>query len=116
MVITIVIDLLIIVGGILVIFMIVSKEYFIRDKVKFMKFLRFKKIRLGIVLLFYRKFIIKSSKKSIFVLFNDDLKKLVRKGGIREVFYFNYNVKFVLDIWLYSFFRLIFGIIWRYVF
>lgn len=116
MVIMIVIDFLIIIGGMLVIFMIVSKEYFIWDKVKLMKFLRLKKICLGIVLLFYRKFVIKSSKKSIFVLFNDDLKKLVRKGGIWEVFYFNYNVKFVLDIWLYFFFRLIFGIIWRYRF
>ena len=62
----------------------------------------------------YRKFVTKSSKKSIFVLPNDDLKKLARRGGIREVPYFNYNAKPALDIWPYPSPRPTFGITWRY--
>nr|XP_012602824.1 nucleosome-remodeling factor subunit BPTF isoform X13 [Microcebus murinus] len=101
-------------GGTLVTSMTVSKEYSTRDKVKLMKFSRPKKARSGTALPSYRKFITKSSKKSIFVLPNDDLKKLARKGGIREVPYFNYNAKPALDIWPYPSPRPTFGITWRY--
>uniref|UniRef100_A0A803YBH2 Bromodomain PHD finger transcription factor n=1 Tax=Meleagris gallopavo TaxID=9103 RepID=A0A803YBH2_MELGA len=80
--------------GTLVTSMTVSKEYSTKDKVK--------------------KFVTKSSKKSIFVLPNDDLKKLARRGGIREVPYFNYNAKPALDIWPYPSPRPTFGITWRY--
>lgn len=103
-------------GGTLVTSMTVSKEYSTRDKVKLMKFSRPKKTRSGTALPSYRKFLTKSSKKSIFVLPNDDLKKLARKGGIREVPYFNYNAKPALDIWPYPSPRPTFGITWRYVF
>ncbi|KAF5924412.1 hypothetical protein HPG69_018813 [Diceros bicornis minor] len=99
-------------GGTLVTSMTVSKEYSTRDKVKLMKFSRPKKTRSGTALPSYRKFITKSSKKSIFVLPNDDLKKLARKGGIREVPYFNYNAKPALDIWPYPSPRPTFGITW----
>lgn len=102
-------------GGTLVTSMTVSKEYSTRDKVKLMKFSRPKKTRSGTALPSYRKFITKSSKKSIFVLPNDDLKKLARKAGIREVPYFNYNAKPALDIWPYPSPRPTFGITWRYV-
>ncbi|XP_070246210.1 nucleosome-remodeling factor subunit BPTF isoform X8 [Bos mutus] len=101
-------------GGTLVTSMTVSKEYSTRDKVKLMRFSRPKKTRSGTALPSYRKFITKSSKKSIFVLPNDDLKKLARKGGIREVPYFNYNAKPALDIWPYPSPRPTFGITWRY--
>ncbi|XP_062936384.1 nucleosome-remodeling factor subunit BPTF isoform X6 [Cynocephalus volans] len=101
-------------GGTLVTSMTVSKEYSTRDKVKLMKFTRPKKTRSGTALPSYRKFITKSSKKSIFVLPNDELKKLARKGGIREVPYFNYNAKPALDIWPYPSPRPTFGITWRY--
>lgn len=103
-------------GGTLVTSMTVSKEYSTKDKVKLMKFSRPKKARSGTALPSYRKFVTKSSKKSIFVLPNDDLKKLARKGGIREVPYFNYNAKPALDIWPYPSPRPTFGITWRYVF
>lgn len=102
-------------GNTLVTSMTVSKEYSTRDKVKLMKFSRPKKTRSGTALPSYRKFVTKSSKKSIFVLPNDDLKKLARKGGIREVPYFNYNAKPALDIWPYPSPRPTFGITWRYV-
>ncbi|XP_035311374.1 nucleosome-remodeling factor subunit BPTF isoform X3 [Cricetulus griseus] len=101
-------------GSTLVTSMTVSKEYSTRDKVKLMKFSRPKKTRSGTALPSYRKFVTKSSKKSIFVLPNDDLKKLARKGGIREVPYFNYNAKPALDIWPYPSPRPTFGITWRY--
>ncbi|XP_021069137.1 nucleosome-remodeling factor subunit BPTF isoform X8 [Mus pahari] len=101
-------------GSTLVTSMTVSKEYSTRDRVKLMKFSRPKKTRSGTALPSYRKFITKSSKKSIFVLPNDDLKKLARKGGIREVPYFNYNAKPALDIWPYPSPRPTFGITWRY--
>ncbi|KFP30448.1 Nucleosome-remodeling factor subunit BPTF, partial [Colius striatus] len=100
--------------GTLVTSMTVSKEYSTKDKVKLMKFTRPKKTRSGTALPSYRKFVTKSSKKSIFVLPNDDLKKLARKGGIREVPYFNYNAKPALDIWPYPSPRPTFGITWRY--
>nr|XP_045014503.1 nucleosome-remodeling factor subunit BPTF isoform X2 [Jaculus jaculus] len=101
-------------GGTLVTSMTVSKEYSTRDRVKLTKFSRPKKTRSGTALPSYRKFVTKSSKKSIFVLPNDDLKKLARKGGIREVPYFNYNAKPALDIWPYPSPRPTFGITWRY--
>lgn len=101
-------------GGTLVTSMTVSKEYSTRDKVKLMKFSRPKKTRSGTALPSYRKFVTKSSKKSIFVLPNDDLKKLARKGGIREVPCFNYTAKPALDIWPYPSPRPTFGITWRY--
>uniref|UniRef100_A0A8C2UX36 Bromodomain PHD finger transcription factor n=1 Tax=Chinchilla lanigera TaxID=34839 RepID=A0A8C2UX36_CHILA len=111
---TTVTDALTTAGGTLVSSMTVSKEYSTRDRVKLMKFSRPKKTRSGTALPSYRKFITKSSKKSIFVLPNDDLKKLARKGGIREVPYFNYNAKPALDIWPYPSPRPTFGITWRY--
>lgn len=101
--------------GTLVTSMTVSKEYSTKDKVKLMKFAKPKKTRSGTALPSYRKFVTKSSKKSIFVLPNDDLKKLARKGGIREVPYFNYNAKPALDIWPYPSPRPTFGITWRYI-
>ncbi|MBN3277474.1 BPTF factor, partial [Polyodon spathula] len=94
--------------------MTVSKEYSTKDRVRLMKFSRTKKMRSGTALPSYRKFITKSSKKSIFVLPNDDLRKLSRRGGIREVPVFNYNAKPALDIWPYPSPRPTFGITWRY--
>lgn len=103
-------------GGTLVTSMTVSKEYSTKDKVKLMKFSRPKKTRSGTALPSYRKFVTKSSKKSIFVLPNDDLKKLARRGGIREVPCFNYTAKPALDIWPYPSPRPTFGITWRYAY
>uniref|UniRef100_A0AAY4CNT7 Bromodomain PHD finger transcription factor n=1 Tax=Denticeps clupeoides TaxID=299321 RepID=A0AAY4CNT7_9TELE len=94
--------------------MTVSKEYSTRDRVRLLKFSRTKKTRSGTALPSYRKFITKSSKKSIFVLPNDDLKKLARRGGIWEVLTFNYNAKPATDIWPYPSPRPTFGITWRY--
>ncbi|XP_071241111.1 nucleosome-remodeling factor subunit BPTF-like isoform X1 [Salvelinus alpinus] len=94
--------------------MTVSKEYSTSDRVRLLKFSRSKKTRSGTALPSYRKFVTKSSKKSIFVLPNDDLKKLARRGGIREVPIFNYNAKPALDIWPYPSPRPTFGITWRY--
>uniref|UniRef100_A0A672T7K4 Bromodomain PHD finger transcription factor n=1 Tax=Sinocyclocheilus grahami TaxID=75366 RepID=A0A672T7K4_SINGR len=94
--------------------MTVSHEYSTRDRVRLLKFSRIKKTRSGTALPSYRKFVTKSSKKSIFVLPNDELKKLARRGGIREVPIFNYNAKPALDIWPYPSPRPTFGITWRY--
>ncbi|XP_073800557.1 nucleosome-remodeling factor subunit BPTF isoform X13 [Danio rerio] len=94
--------------------MTVSHEYSTRDRVRLLKFSRTKKTRSGTALPSYRKFVTKSSKKSIFVLPNDELKKLARRGGIREVPIFNYNAKPALDIWPYPSPRPTFGITWRY--
>lgn len=91
------------------------KEYSTRDRVRLLKFSRCKKARSGTALPSYRKFVTKSSKKSIFVLPNDDLKKLARRAGIREVPVFNYNAKPALDIWPYPSPRPTFGITWRSV-
>ncbi|KAM4663574.1 nucleosome-remodeling factor subunit BPTF [Discoglossus pictus] len=101
-------------GGTFLSSMTVSKEYSTKDRVRLMKFSKPKKTRSGTALPSYRKFVTKSSKKSIFVLPNDDLKKLSRRGGIREVPGFNYNAKPVLDIWPYPSPRPTFGITWRY--
>lgn len=92
-----------------------TKEYSTRDRVRLLKFSRCKKSRSGTALPSYRKFVTKSSKKSIFVLPNDDLKKLARRAGIREVPVFNYNAKPALDIWPYPSPRPTFGITWRSV-
>ncbi|XP_058624971.1 nucleosome-remodeling factor subunit BPTF isoform X3 [Onychostoma macrolepis] len=94
--------------------MTVSQEYSTKDRVRLLKFSRTKKARSGTALPSYRKFVTKSSKKSIFVLPNDELKKLARRGGIREVPIFNYNAKPALDIWPYPSPRPTFGITWRY--
>lgn len=91
------------------------KEYSTRDRVRLLKFSRCKKTRSGTALPSYRKFVTKSSKKSIFVLPNDDLKKLARRAGIREVPIFNYNAKPALDIWPYPSPRPTYGITWRSV-
>lgn len=95
--------------------MTISKEYSTRDKVSLLKFSKTKKARSGTALPSYRKFVTKSSKKSIFILPNDDLKKLARRGSIREVPIFNYNAKPALDIWPYPSPRPTFGITWRSV-
>lgn len=95
--------------------MTISKEYSTRDKVSLLKFSKTKKARSGTALPSYRKFVTKSSKKSIFILPNDDLKRLARRGSIREVPIFNYNAKPALDIWPYPSPRPTFGITWRFV-
>ncbi|XP_075701789.1 nucleosome-remodeling factor subunit BPTF isoform X2 [Rhinoderma darwinii] len=94
--------------------MTVSKEYSTKDRVRLVKFNKAKKSRSGTALPSYRKFVTKSNKKSIFVLPTDDLKKLSRRGGIREVPCFSYNAKPVHDIWPYPSPRPTFGITWRY--
>lgn len=93
--------------------MTISKEYSTRDKVSLLKFSKTKKARSGTALPSYRKFVTKSSKKSIFILPNDDLKRLARRGSIREVPIFNYSAKPALDIWPYPSPRPTFGITWR---
>lgn len=93
--------------------MMISKEYSTRDRVSLLKFSKSKKARSGTALPSYRKFVTKSSKKSIFILPNDDLKRLARRGSIREVPIFNYNAKPAPDIWPYPSPRPTFGITWR---
>lgn len=95
--------------------MTISKEYSTRDRVSLLRFSKSKKARSGTALPSYRKFVTKSSKKSIFILPNDDLKRLARRGSIREVPIFNYNAKPALDIWPYPSPRPTFGITWRLV-
>ncbi|XP_051905887.1 nucleosome-remodeling factor subunit BPTF isoform X1 [Hippocampus zosterae] len=92
----------------------ICKEYSTSERVTLLKFTKCKKARSGTALPSYRKFVTKSSKKSIFVLPNDDLKRLARKGGFKEVPIFNYNAKPALDIWPYPSPRPTFGITWRY--
>lgn len=95
--------------------MTISKEYSTKDRVSLLRFYKSKKARSGTALPSYRKFVTKSSKKSIFVLPNDDLKRLARRAGIREVPIFNYNAKPAQDIWPYPSPRPTFGITWRLV-
>lgn len=95
--------------------MTISKEYSTRDRVSLLKFSKSKKARSGTALPSYRKFVTKSSKKSIFILPNDDLKRLARKASNREVPIFNYNAKPAPDIWPYPSPRPTFGITWRQV-
>uniref|UniRef100_A0A3B4H348 Nucleosome-remodeling factor subunit BPTF-like n=1 Tax=Pundamilia nyererei TaxID=303518 RepID=A0A3B4H348_9CICH len=94
--------------------MTISKEYSTKNRVSLLRFSKTKKARSGTALPSYRKFVTKSSKKSIFVLPNDDLKRLARKAGFREVPIFNYNAKPAPDIWPYPSPRPTFGITWRY--
>lgn len=96
--------------------MMISKEYSTRDQVSLLKFSKSKKARSGTALPSYRKFVTKSSKKSIFILPNDDLKKLARRGSIREVPIFSYSAKPAPVIWPYPSPRPTFGITWRLVF
>lgn len=95
--------------------MTISKEYSTKDRVSLLRFSKSKKARSGTALPSYRKFVTKSSKKSIFVLPNDDLKRLARRSGIREVPIFNYSAKPAQDIWPYPSPRPTFGITWRLV-
>lgn len=95
--------------------MTISKEYSTRDRVSLLRFSKSKKARSGTALPSYRKFVTKSSKKSIFILPNDDLKRLARRASIREVPIFNYNAKPAPDIWPYPSPRPTFGITWRLV-
>ena len=90
-----------------------SHEHSTRERVRLLKFSRTKKARSGTALPSYRKFVTKSCKKSIFVLPNDDLYKLGRRAGIREVSIFSYNAKPALDIWPYPSPRPTYGITWR---
>lgn len=96
--------------------MTISKEYSTRDKVSLLKFSKTRKARSGTALPSYRKFVTKSSKKSIFILPNDDLKRLARRGSIREVPIFNYSAKPAPDIWPYPSPRPTFGITWRLIY
>lgn len=84
-----------------------------KGRVRLLKFSRTKKTRSDTALPSYRKFVTKSSRKSIFVLPHDDLKVLARRGGFREVSIFSYNAKPALDIWPYPSPRPTFGITWR---
>lgn len=95
--------------------MMISKEYSTSDRVSLLRFSKSKKARSGTALPSYRKFVTKSSKKSIFVLPNDDLKRLGRKAGIKEVPIFSYGAKPAPDIWPYPSPRPTFGISWRLV-
>jgi len=95
--------------------MTVSKEYSTRDRVNLLRFSKCRKARSGTALPSYRKFVTKSSKKSIFVLPNDQLQRLARRAGIREVPIFSYNAKPAPDIWPYPSPRPTFAITWRSV-
>lgn len=96
--------------------MTISKEYSTRDRVSLLRFSKSKKARSGTALPSYCKFVTKSSKKSIFILPRDDLKRLARRGSNREVPIFNYNAKPAPDIWPYPSPRPTFGITWRWVY
>lgn len=95
--------------------MTISKEYSTKDRISLLRFSKSRKARSGTALPSYRKFVTKSSKKSIFILPNDDLKRMARRAGIREVPIFNYTAKPALDIWPYPSPRPTFGITWRFV-
>lgn len=86
-----------------------------RERVQLQKFSPTRTPRSGTALPSYRKFTTKSCKKSIFVLPGEELRKLARKGGLREVSIFNYNAKPAADIWPYPSPRPSFGIAWRCV-
>lgn len=94
--------------------MTISKDYSTRGRVSLLRFCKSKKARSGTALPSYRKFVTKSSKKSIFILPNDDLKRLARRAGIREVPIFNYSAKPAQDIWPYPSPRPTFSITWRW--
>lgn len=84
-----------------------------RERVQLIRFSRTKKARSETALPSYRTFTTKSCKKSIFILPTEELKKLARKGGFREVSVFNYNAKPASDIWPYPSPRPTFGVTWR---
>lgn len=84
-----------------------------RERVQLIRFSRTKKVRSETALPTYHKFSTKSCKKSIFILPSEELKKLARKGGFREVPVFSYNAKPAPDIWPYPSPRPTFGITWR---
>lgn len=84
-----------------------------RERVQLIVFARTKKVRSETALPTYRKFTTKSYKKSIFILPSEELKKLARKGGFKEVAAFSYNAKPAPDIWPYPSPRPTFGITWR---
>lgn len=84
-----------------------------KGRVRLLKFSRTKKTRSDTALPSYRKFVTKSSRRSIFVLPHDDVKVLARRGGFREVPVFSYNAKPAQDIWPYPSPRPTFGITWR---
>ncbi|KAF5897783.1 nucleosome-remodeling factor subunit BPTF isoform X2, partial [Clarias magur] len=92
----------------------VTREKSTRERVQLIHFSRTKKVRSEAALPSYRKFSTKSCKKSIFVLPSEELKKMARKGGFREVSIFNYNAKPAQDIWPYPSPRPTFSITWRY--
>ncbi|KAM9483687.1 nucleosome-remodeling factor subunit BPTF-like isoform 1-T1 [Clarias gariepinus] len=85
-----------------------------KERVQLIHFSRTKKVRSEAALPLYRKFSTKSCKKSIFVLPSEELKKMARKGGFREVSVFNYNAKPAQDIWPYPSPRPTFSLTWRY--
>ena len=93
--------------------MSVSREYSTRGRVRLLRPARGRRARAGIALPSYRKFVTKSSKKSIFVLPSDELRRLARKAGVREVPVFNYSAKPALDVWPYPSPRPTFSITWR---
>lgn len=84
-----------------------------RERVQLIRFSRTKKVRSETALPAYHRFSTKSCKKSIFILPSEELKKLARKGGFREVSVFSYNAKPAQDIWPYPSPRPTFGITWR---
>lgn len=84
-----------------------------RERVQLIRFSRAKKVRSETALPAYHRFSTKSCKKSIFILPSEELKKLARKGGFREVSVFSYNAKPAQDIWPYPSPRPTFGITWR---
>ncbi|KAK3575101.1 hypothetical protein QTP86_020698 [Hemibagrus guttatus] len=92
----------------------VSRVQSTRERVQLIRFSRTKKVRSETALPSYCKFETKSCKKSIFVLPSEELKKLARKGGFREVSVFNYNAKPAADFWPYPSPRPTFGVTWRY--
>uniref|UniRef100_A0A8B9JYE1 Bromodomain PHD finger transcription factor n=1 Tax=Astyanax mexicanus TaxID=7994 RepID=A0A8B9JYE1_ASTMX len=92
----------------------ISRDHSTRERVRLQVLSHVKKPRSGTALPTYRKFSTKSCKKSIFVLPSEELKKLARKGGFREVSVFSYNAKPATDFWPYPSPRPTFGITWRY--
>lgn len=91
----------------------VSRVQSTRERVQLIRFSRTRKVRSETALPSYCKFVTKSCKKSIFVLPSEELKKLARKGGFREVSVFNYNAKPAPDFWPYPSPRPTFGVTWR---
>uniref|UniRef100_UPI00358E9432 nucleosome-remodeling factor subunit BPTF isoform X2 n=1 Tax=Myxine glutinosa TaxID=7769 RepID=UPI00358E9432 len=87
---------------------------FTSKKVKLLKFARPKKARSGTALPSYRKFLTRSGRKSIFVLPAEELRRLARHAGAREVQGFSYLAKQAWDVWPFPSPRPTFAISWRY--